>query len=132
MARTPLHLDRTPRPGAIVIIPFPRRTLVYKLQASRFAVYCPVWNLSGMTRKPQSIWRTTQSRLTKQRLFFDDPLYVDFYDPDHSYDEQRYLIVGESWQRRLLIVSSTERGDTIRLISAREATPAERRDYERG
>lgn len=63
---------------------------------------------------------------------FDDPLYVDFYDPDHSYDEHRYLIIGESQQRRLLIVSYTERGDITRLISAREATPAERRDYEKG
>ncbi len=63
---------------------------------------------------------------------FDDPLYVDFYDPDHSYDEHRYLIIGESQQRRLLIVSYTERGDITRLISAREMTPAERRDYEKG
>jgi uncharacterized protein len=66
------------------------------------------------------------------KAVFDDPLYVDFYDPDHSYDEHRYLIIGESQQRRLLIVSYTERGDITRLISAREATPAERRDYEKG
>jgi uncharacterized DUF497 family protein len=66
------------------------------------------------------------------KTVFDDPLYVDFYDPDHSYDEHRYLIIGESQQRRLLIVSYTERDDITRLISAREATPAERRDYEKG
>lgn len=63
---------------------------------------------------------------------FDDPLYVDFYDPDHSEDEVRYLIVGQSSQRRLLIVSYTERGDSIRLISAREVTRAEREAYEEG
>lgn len=63
---------------------------------------------------------------------FDDPLYVDFYDPDHSYDEHRFLIIGESAQGRLLIVSYTERGDILRLISAREVTPAERREYEQG
>jgi uncharacterized DUF497 family protein len=63
---------------------------------------------------------------------FADPLYVDFYDPDHSSEEHRYLIVGESGQGRLLIVSYTERGDAIRLISVREVTPAERRDYEEG
>ena len=63
---------------------------------------------------------------------FDDLLYVDFYDPDHSYDEHRYLIVGESQQRRLLIVSYTERGDAVRLISAREVTAAERKAYEEG
>ncbi len=66
------------------------------------------------------------------KTVFDDPLYVDFCDPDHSYEEHRYLIVGESQRRRLLIVSYTERGDIIRLISAREATPAERRYYEKG
>lgn len=42
------------------------------------------------------------------KTVFDDPLYVDFYDPDHSYDEHRYLIVGESKQGHLLIVSDTE------------------------
>lgn len=63
---------------------------------------------------------------------FDDPLYVDFYDPDHSDDEERYLIVGESNRGRLLIVSYTERGDSIRLISAREVTQSEREAYEEG
>ncbi len=63
---------------------------------------------------------------------FADPLYVDFYNPDYSYDEHRFLIIGESLQGRLLIVSYTERGEAIRLISAREVTPAERREYEQG
>jgi uncharacterized DUF497 family protein len=63
---------------------------------------------------------------------FDDPLYVDLYDPDHSTDEDRYLIVGTSKDGRLLIVSYVERNDKIRLISARELTPAERRAYEEG
>ena len=66
------------------------------------------------------------------KTVFDDPLYVDFYDPDHSSDEQRYLIVGESRQGRLLIVWYTERGEAVRLISAREVTSAERKAYEEG
>ena len=66
------------------------------------------------------------------KTVFDDPLYVDFYDPDHSYAEQRYLIVGESRQGRLLIIAYTERGDAVRLISAREVTSAERKAYEEG
>ena len=66
------------------------------------------------------------------KTVFDDLLYVDFYDPDHSYDEHRYLIVGKSQQGRLLIVSYTERGDAVRLISAREVTSAERKAYEEG
>ncbi len=66
------------------------------------------------------------------RTVFNDPLYIDFYDPDHSDEEERYLVIGESSNGRLLIVSYTERGDAVRLISAREATPAERKDYEEG
>ncbi|WP_034934828.1 BrnT family toxin [Gloeocapsa sp. PCC 73106] len=64
------------------------------------------------------------------KTVFDDPLYVDFYDPDHSEDEERYLIVGQSNRGRLLIVSYTERRDSIRLISAREVTRTEREAYE--
>jgi uncharacterized DUF497 family protein len=66
------------------------------------------------------------------KTVFDDPLYVDFYDPDHSFDEHRYIIIGESQQRRLLIVSYTERGNVIRLISVREVTRSEREIYEEG
>ena len=63
---------------------------------------------------------------------FDDPLYVDFYDPDHSSEEQRYIIIGVSRHGRLLLVSYTERGDVTRLISAREVTRSEREVYEEG
>lgn len=66
------------------------------------------------------------------KTVFNDPLYIDFYDPDHSYDEYRYLIIGESRQRRLLLVSYTERGNVIRLISVREATRTEQNVYEEG
>lgn len=64
------------------------------------------------------------------KTVFDDPLYVDFYDPDHSYGEHRFIRLGESVQRRLLFVSYRERNNAIRLISAREAAPSERRAYE--
>jgi uncharacterized DUF497 family protein len=63
---------------------------------------------------------------------FDDQFYVDFYDPDHSDEEHRYIIIGESQQGRLLMVSYTERNDTIRIISSREVRPAERKEYEEG
>ncbi|MFM7883316.1 MAG: BrnT family toxin [Microcystis panniformis] len=66
------------------------------------------------------------------KTVFDDPLYVAFYDPDHSEDEDRYLLVGQSNRGRLLIVSYTERGNLIRLISAREVTKTERETYEQG
>lgn len=63
---------------------------------------------------------------------FDDPLYIDFFDPDHSIDEHRYIILGRSLNKRLLLVAYTEREDIIRIISARETSRKERRDYEEG
>ncbi|TRU32854.1 MAG: BrnT family toxin [Microcystis aeruginosa Ma_MB_F_20061100_S20] len=50
------------------------------------------------------------------KTVFDDPLYVDFYDSEHSEDEDRYLFVGQSNRGQLLIVSYTERGNLIGLI----------------
>jgi len=64
------------------------------------------------------------------KTVFDDPLYIDFYDPDHSDDEHRYIMIGVSEQNRLLLIAYTERDDVIRLISAREATRTERKAYE--
>lgn len=61
---------------------------------------------------------------------FTDPLAAVIDDPDHSLDEQRFLIVGESGAGHLLVVSYTERGGKIRIISARRATRRERKDYE--
>ena len=66
------------------------------------------------------------------KTVFDDPFYVDFYDPDHSDDEERYIIVGQSENHRLLVISYTERGYNTRLISAREATRSEKNAYEEG
>lgn len=61
---------------------------------------------------------------------FADPLSATVFDPDHSDEEDRYITVGYSAQQRLLMVSHTERGDSIRIISARELTPLERQEYE--
>ncbi len=63
---------------------------------------------------------------------FGDPLAMLMDDPDHSEDEERYLLLGMSLQRRLLVVSFVERPPLTRLISAREATRHERRQYEEG
>lgn len=63
---------------------------------------------------------------------FEDDLSVTIYDPDHSEDEDRYITIGLSNRGRLLMVAHTERGDTIRIISARELTSAEREAYEEG
>ncbi len=63
---------------------------------------------------------------------FGDPLAVTFYDPDHSEDEDRFLTFGHSLAARLLVVSHTDRGDAIRIISARVATRKESKIYEEG
>jgi uncharacterized DUF497 family protein len=63
---------------------------------------------------------------------FADPLSLTGYDPDHSVDEDRYITMGLSATGRLLIVSHADRGDLVRIISAREATRGERKDYEDG
>lgn len=61
---------------------------------------------------------------------FSDPLARTFDDPDHSFGELRFVTIGVSEQGRLLIVSHAERGDVIRIISARETTRGERKLYE--
>jgi uncharacterized protein len=60
----------------------------------------------------------------------DDPLSTTFPDPDHSLEEARFLTIGASPSGRILVVAHTDRGDAVRLISARRATPRERKFYE--
>ena len=61
---------------------------------------------------------------------FGDPLGTTAPDPDHSLAEDRYITVGMSNRRRLVMVAHTERGERIRIIGARELTRAEREAYE--
>ena len=61
---------------------------------------------------------------------FGDSLSDTFDDPDHSAEERRFLIIGTSLQGRMLIVSHTDDGETIRIITAREPTRGERKSYE--
>jgi len=61
---------------------------------------------------------------------FDDDHSSTVRDPDHSVDEDRYLIFGVSKGGRYLVVSYAERGDRIRLITALQMTPRERKAYE--
>ena len=63
---------------------------------------------------------------------FNDDLSLTVPDPDHSFDEERLITIGISNERRILIIAHTERGDSIRIISARELTRGEREAYERG
>jgi len=64
------------------------------------------------------------------KTVFSDPLFVVFNDVEHSQQEQRYIIMGESYVGRVLVVAYTESEMKTRLISAREATRKERQSYE--
>jgi uncharacterized protein len=63
---------------------------------------------------------------------FGDPLAITFQDPDHSEDEERQMTFGLSLQKRLIVVSHTERKDRTRIISARLMDRKERVIYGEG
>lgn len=78
-----------------------------------------------------------EANLKKHGISFDqasrvfaDSLSRTFRDPDHSQDEERFVTIGSSGTEWIVVVSHTDREDRIRIISARRATPAERRRYE--
>ena len=89
---------------------------------------------------PRFTWdpRKAAQNLSKHRVSFveaqtafadDDALLIA--DPDHSADEDRYILLGLSAALRVLVVVHCERedGDVIRIISARKATKSEQRAY---
>ncbi|HEY6230847.1 MAG TPA: BrnT family toxin [Pyrinomonadaceae bacterium] len=61
---------------------------------------------------------------------FDDPLSDTFPDSDHSWQENRFIIIGSAKQGKILVVAHTDDGGLVRIISAREATYRERKSYE--
>lgn len=65
-----------------------------------------------------------------QSIFFDEHA-IQYYDDDHSTQEDRFVMLGMSVRSRLLVVCHCERqsGEIIRIISARKATYVERRHY---
>ena len=65
-----------------------------------------------------------------QSVFFDE-YAIEYYDPDHSESEDRFLMLGLNYQVQVLVVSYTlrEDGTEIRIISARKATRREQKAY---
>jgi uncharacterized DUF497 family protein len=65
-----------------------------------------------------------------QTVFFDEHA-IEYYDPDHSESEDRFLLLGHSYRIRVLVVSYTLRkdGTEIRIISARKATKKEQKAF---
>ena len=82
--------------------------------------------------KAESNWDRHGVGFAEAMTIFGDPLEVMIADPEHSETEFRFVSIGRSGSGRLLVVAYTERDGRVRLISARKATPRERRDYESG
>jgi len=61
---------------------------------------------------------------------FSDQLSMTYDDPDHSFGENRHIIIGMSHRDKLLLVSHLEKDDIVRIISARQLTRKERKQYE--
>ena len=81
-------------------------------------------------RKAESNARKHGVTFDEASTVFGDPLGLLMPDPDHSLNEERYVVLGMSNRQRLLVVAFTERPPYTHLISARRATRAERRRYE--
>jgi uncharacterized DUF497 family protein len=79
-------------------------------------------------RKKHRVW------FEEAQQVFDDAAALRYYDPEHSDDEDRFLLLGISGSGRVLVVVHCERGEgsVIRIISARKATKKESKDYEKG
>ena len=68
-----------------------------------------------------------------QTVFYDDNA-LEFFDPDHSESEDRFIMLGMSFKARILVVCHCvrEEGSTIRIVSARKATKHETKNYREG
>ena len=69
-------------------------------------------------------------RFEEAATVFGDPFSMTIFNPAHSQAEERFIILGRSHLDKLLVVVHTERGGNIRIISARQASRAERKQYE--
>lgn len=84
-------------------------------------------------------WNPEKDRINREKhdisfaeasTVFLDPLQVTVPDERHSMEEFRFRTIGYTATNRLVVVAHTDREDRIRIITAREATPRERRHYE--
>lgn len=94
-----------------------------------------------MSNKIEAEWDEDKNRRNKKKhkvsfeeaaTVFNDPMALIVPDDEHTWGEKRYYIIGVSGLGDLLVVFYTERGNSVRIISARTPTRKERRDYEEG
>ncbi len=87
-------------------------------------------NFEWGPKKAAANWRKHDVSFEEASSALRDLFSATAHDPDHSDDEDRFVTFGVSSQGRLLTVSHTDRGNAIRIISARLATKVERQIYE--
>jgi uncharacterized DUF497 family protein len=87
-------------------------------------------NIEWDPKKALSNFRKHRVSFEEAAMALRDPMAATGADPDHSVGESRYITFGVSEGGRLLVVAHTERGEAIRIISARLARKGERRIYE--
>lgn len=82
--------------------------------------------------------KKAKENLRKHRVSFEeassvfgDELAAFYQDPDHSVHEMRFLTIGTSAQGRLLHIAFADRGEHIRIITARKVTKLEKELYEK-
>lgn len=80
--------------------------------------------------KEKSNWRKHNVGFAEGESVFSDNFSITISDPDHSSQEDRFIDSGKSNKNRILVVVYSEREESIRIISVRKATSAERKNYE--
>ena len=83
-------------------------------------------------KKAKGNWRKHRISFEDAASVFLDPLALTFPDPDHSSAEEREFTIGRSHRQQVVFVSHCQRGDRVRIISARKTTRGERKQYEEG
>ncbi len=115
-----------------------RRSIAPVRQAENRVVRCLYYNYIIIMTTFE--WNEAKNRVNQrkhgisfeeaQSVFFDDEA-LEFPDPDRSSDEDRFLLLGRSYRLRILVICHCIRvsESVMRIISARKATPSERRTY---
>ena len=83
-------------------------------------------NKNKSNRKKHSVW------FEEAQQVFNDPNAILYFDKDHSTDEDRYILLGLSSTRLLVVIHVQVNSKTLRIISARKATKKEKVTYEKG
>ena len=103
-------------------------TVVYTIE------YTYLMRFEWDVNKNLSNFRKNGVWFEEAQTIWADAKSIEFFDPEHSSREDRFIRIGHSTRGRVLLVVFCERaeGSTIRIISARKATAQEMRDYEKG